>query len=194
MEERGTPRYSRTLSSERSYSHSLGPYLSSHHHLQSKQHLHQENVSFFTPYCRGRDLTSTECLTGVGHTSSDKENTSPLPLPSTAAEPAAHVSGNRNLEVHDAAGEPLARGLESDSGSPLILLCRDTNGCLEYLLWAPTWISEEDVARVAPKQLKQYKKMLNIRPASRESQVRKRAAPPDPQCRRSSRLKKPRRW
>ncbi|KAK2805515.1 hypothetical protein FQN50_006139 [Emmonsiellopsis sp. PD_5] len=63
---------------------------------------------------------------------------------------------------------------------------------LDFLLWAPSWRSENEVAKVAPGQLKRYKGKLDIGLASRASQARKRVRSPLPEPRRSSRQKKPR--
>ncbi|OJD22867.1 hypothetical protein ACJ73_05779 [Blastomyces percursus] len=54
------------------------------------------------------------------------------------------------------------------------------------------YISEDDIAKVHPDQLKRYKERLDVGPAKRASQARKRARSPFPEPRRSSRQKKPR--
>ncbi|EEH33960.2 hypothetical protein PAAG_05009 [Paracoccidioides lutzii Pb01] len=115
--------------------------------------------------------------TGTVSEGSDKENVEPLlSLPTKLADDVS-VDG------------PLKETPTTVSESPST--CAG-DGCLEYLLWAPAWWTEDELAQIAPDQLKQYKEKLDIGSGSRGSQVRKRAASHSPQVRRSSRTKKPR--
>ncbi|OJD21712.1 hypothetical protein ACJ73_06945 [Blastomyces percursus] len=112
---------------------------------------------------------SERCL---GSTGSDKENAEPSSPRTIPTELTANVS---------------------NTSSPHILLHREAgDGCLEFLLRAPVWWSEDAVAKGAPDQLKLYKEKLDTGFASSASQVKKRARSPSSKPRRSLRLKKSR--
>jgi hypothetical protein len=58
-----------------------------------------------------------------------------------------------------------------------ILLCREAGGNLKYLMWAPAWQPEDDVAQIAPDQLKQFKEKFGIGQSTRDSQTKKERCP-----------------
>ncbi|OJD11789.1 hypothetical protein ACJ73_09468 [Blastomyces percursus] len=126
---------------------------------------------------------------------SGKENVEPSPPWSISGALPDNISEDGpSKETHARVGDSFAHHLEPDTSSPLhILLHRETReGHLEFLLWAPVWRSEDDIAKVHLDQLKRYKKRLDVGPARRASQVRKQERSPFPEPRRSSRQKKPR--
>ncbi|OJD28486.1 hypothetical protein ACJ73_00117 [Blastomyces percursus] len=120
----------------------------------------QANVSFpNTVGCRGHTLTNTGCLSSAG---SDKENVEPSSPQAIPTELADNVSGDGpSKDAHATVSDSFAPRLEPDG--PHILLHREAgDGRLEFLVWAPIWRSEGDVANVAPDQLKRYKERLDV--------------------------------
>ncbi|EEH34444.2 hypothetical protein PAAG_05492 [Paracoccidioides lutzii Pb01] len=132
---------------------------------------------------------------GLDCAGSDKENVEPSrPRRSISAALPDNISEDGpSKETHATVGDSFTHHLEPDTSSPHILLHREAReGHLEFLLWAPIWRSEDDIAKVHPDQLKRYKERLDVGPARRASQARKRARSPFPEPRRSSRQKKSR--
>ncbi|OJD23833.1 hypothetical protein ACJ73_04809 [Blastomyces percursus] len=125
---------------------------------------------------------------------SDKENAEPSPPRSISGALPDNISEDGpSKETHATVGDCSAHHLESDTSSPHILLHREAReGHFEFLLWEPIWQPEDDIAKIHPDQLKRYKERLDVGPARRASQARKRARSPFPESRRSSRQKKPR--
>ncbi|OJD22072.1 hypothetical protein ACJ73_06584, partial [Blastomyces percursus] len=78
-------------------------------------------------------------------------------------------------ETHARVGDSSASHLEPATSGPI--------SC---------YISEDDIAKAHPDQLKQYKERLDVGPARRAFQARERARSPFPEPRRSSHRKKPR--
>ncbi|OJD13513.1 hypothetical protein AJ78_06039 [Emergomyces pasteurianus Ep9510] len=141
--------------------------------------------------------TVTACERCLDCVDSDKENVEPLPPLSPRSISGAlpdDISENGPLKkIHARVGDSFAPHLEPDTSGLHILLHRETmKEHLEFLLWAPIWQPEDDIAKVHPDQLKRYKERLNVEPAKRASQARKRARSPFPEPRRSSCQKKPR--
>ncbi|QSS61772.1 hypothetical protein I7I51_03949 [Histoplasma capsulatum] len=126
---------------------------------------------------------------------SGKENVEPSSSRSISGALPDNISEDGpSKETHARVGDSFAHHLEPDTSGPRnILLHREAReGHLEFLLWAPIWQSEDDIAKVHSDQLKRYKERLDVGLASRASQARKRARSPFQEPRRSSRQKKPR--
>ncbi|EDN02530.1 predicted protein [Histoplasma mississippiense (nom. inval.)] len=96
---------------------------------------------------------SKRCLGGAG---SNKENVAPLSPQSIPTGVADNVSGNKHSkDTHAAVGDSFACRFEPDtSGLYILLYWQAKDKRLEFLLWPPIWRSEDDVAKVAPDQLK----------------------------------------
>ncbi|PGG95286.1 hypothetical protein AJ79_10142 [Helicocarpus griseus UAMH5409] len=122
----------------------------------------------------------------------DKKNVEPLLPRSISGALPDNISEDGLLkETHATVNDSFAHHPEPDISGPHILLhCETREGHLEFLLWAPIWQLEDDIVKVYPDQLKQYKERLDIGLARRASQTRKRARSPFPEPRRSSRQKK----
>ncbi|EDN09838.1 predicted protein [Histoplasma mississippiense (nom. inval.)] len=116
-------------------------------------------------------VIACECLSCVD---SDKENVEPLPPQFISGALPNNISEDGpSKETHVRVGDSFTPHLEPDTSSPHILLhCEAREEHLEFLLWAPIWQSEDEIAKVHPDQLKRYKKRLSIRPVRRASQAR----------------------
>ncbi|KGQ02028.1 hypothetical protein PAAG_11204 [Paracoccidioides lutzii Pb01] len=118
---------------------------------------------------RSREATSIQDLEEELQTQpqSGSHPTGPLQPSISSALP-----DNISEETHATLSDSFAHHLEPDtSGPPNILLHHETReGHLEFLLWAPIWQLEDDVAKVHPDQLKQYKERLDVGSARRASQ------------------------
>ncbi|EGE79567.1 hypothetical protein RJZ56_003331 [Blastomyces dermatitidis] len=101
----------------------------------------------------GHILMDTGGLDCVG---SGKENVEPSPPRSISGALPNNISEDGpSKETHARVGDSFAPHLEPDTSGPHILLHREAmEGHLEFLLWAPIWQSEDDIAKVHPDQLK----------------------------------------
>ncbi|EDN07056.1 predicted protein [Histoplasma mississippiense (nom. inval.)] len=102
------------------------------------------------------------CERGLGCVGSGKENVEPLPPRSISGALPNNISEDGpSKETHARVGDSFAPHLEPDTSGPHILLHREAReGHLEFLLWAPIWQSEDEIAKVHPDQLKRYKERL----------------------------------
>ncbi|KAG5293207.1 hypothetical protein I7I50_03531 [Histoplasma capsulatum G186AR] len=123
---------------------------------------------------------NTESLNCTG---SSKENVEPLPPQPISGALPDNISKNRpSKETHARVDDSFAHHLEPDtSGSHILLHHEAREGHLEFFLWRPIWQLEDDIAKVHPDQLKQYKERLDVGPARRASQARKQARSPFPE-------------
>ncbi|ODH50717.1 hypothetical protein GX48_03225 [Paracoccidioides brasiliensis] len=90
---------------------------------------------------------------GLDCAGSDKENVEPSrPRRSISAALPDNISEDGpSKETHATVGDSFTHRLEPDTSSPHILLHREAReGHLEFLLWAPIWRSEDDIAKVHP--------------------------------------------